>query len=172
MPSSSVMPLCGIANKLPTAQSGAWCRSCSQRGSSADRPERSPRSGCRGAILGDELRQGASRRNVISSLRRGAVVDEQRDVDRLGRARDPQHLAADAVFANDERVGAEPLDRFALASTALTNIVRSRTSRRPGTRGAWMQRTVSAANTAAATTNDRISVKRMGVCRARLVRAV
>ena len=50
----------------------------------------------------------------MSSSRRGAVVDEDRDVDRLGRARDAQHLARDAVFADAKVIGAEAFDRLAL----------------------------------------------------------
>ena len=55
----------------------------------------------------------ASRRKVISRWP-PAVVDQQRDVDRLGRARHAQHLPPPAVLADDERVGPEALDRFAL----------------------------------------------------------
>ena len=66
-----------------------------------------------GAIFATNFESAvADERDLV--LGGGAVVDEQRDVDRLGGARDAQDLAAHAVLADDEGVGAEALDRFAL----------------------------------------------------------
>jgi hypothetical protein len=61
--------------------------------------------------LRDELRQPlAEERERVAHG--GAVVHEQREIDRLGRARHAQHFAAHAVLPNDEGVRAEPVHRL------------------------------------------------------------
>ncbi len=62
---------------------------------------------------GDELRQRLADVGEFVGDRL-AVVHEQRQIDRLGGARDAQHFAPSAIFAHDERVGPETFDRLAL----------------------------------------------------------
>ena len=114
----------------------AWCRPCSQRGSSADRPERSTATLIAGRHPRDELRQAvAEERDVVA--RRGAVVDEDRDVDRLGGARDAQHFAPTPSSRTTNASGPRPSTGSPSRSTALTNSVALASGL--GRVGAWMR---------------------------------
>ena len=112
MPSSRVIPLCGIEKSEPTevlslAASSVYSTRMVGRSASVMTATLLP-----GAIRSTNI-DNAERRNVISLRGGGAVVHEQRDVHRFGGARHPQHLATRAVFRHDERLGAQPFDRFA-----------------------------------------------------------
>ena len=70
-------------------------------------------------------------------VRRGAVVHQQRDVDRFGGARHAQHLTAVPVLADHERLGPEAFDRLAVLvegaheQRPLASLGQQRRGRRP-----------------------------------------